>query len=172
MFLEDLMRANQLKANEIERLEELKFILKPAFLRGEKKCVMCGYCCHRKTCIPTPNELKKIAEFFRMTPQKLIKKYFAIDIYKGIYHVRPIGINIKDLKGKFIPADRTYGEGKCIFLDKKNRCKIQEVKPKQAKSMKCWVKTKPFDVLKYWKGNQLLKQFGIDGGKLEVESEE
>jgi len=153
---------------EASRLDELEQKLKSARVRGENKCVKCGFCCHKRTCIPTPDELKKIAEFLNLTPKELISKFFAIDCqsFSDDYYVKPVGINIKDLVGKFIPSDRTFNEGKCIFLGKDNNCKIYPVRPKSAKLQKCWEENKEkadvSDVLSFWKGNILKKEFGIE----------
>ena len=155
---------------EGERLTELKKKLKPASLRGKKSCVKCGFCCHMRTCVPTPNELKRIAKYLNLTPEKLIKKYYAIDRNSDSsdYFVKPLGINIKDLAGKFIPSDRTFNEGKCVFLDKDSLCKIYSVRPQHAKKAQCWKSGESeYNVFKFWEKNKLLKQFGIDGKKLE-----
>ena len=150
---------------ESHRLEELEKELKSAHLRGEKKCIKCGFCCHKRTCIPTPNELKKIAEFLKLTPKELINKFYAIDIesYGGDYYVKPVGENTKDLAGKFIPTERTWNEGKCIFLDEKNHCKIYPVRPISAKLQKCWENetVKDESPTKFWKDKVLEKEFKI-----------
>jgi len=164
---------------EQDRLEELREKLRPARLRGKKFCVKCGFCCHARTCIPTPSELKKIATFLKLTPKALIKKYYAIDRKSGdeIYYVKPLGKNIKDLAGKFIPASRTFNEGDCVFLGKNNLCKIYPVRPATAKASKCWLQDKDKEniiteqTIKKWGGNQLKKQFGIDGNKEEEKVE-
>lgn len=160
---------------EENRLEKLRQKLKPADLRGEKKCVMCGFCCHRRTCIPTPEELKKIAEFLNLTPKKLINKFFAIDrqwLGKD-YYVKPLSENILDLAGKFIPNDRTFNEGKCVFLDENNKCKIYPVRPKTAQIQKCWEEDEEDkeNVIDSWKDNVLEKEFGIKVNEYEEENE-
>lgn len=158
---------------EIERLKALAKKLKPARILGVKHCVKCGLCCHIRTCVPTPSELKKIAKFLKLTPKKLIGKYYVIDrmgLGSEVYFVKPAGKNIKDLVGKFIPAERTFDEGACIFLGKDNLCKIYPVRPKMARLTKCWKETKDYNFEKPWRGNQLLKQFGIDGDRKEEEA--
>ncbi len=152
---------------EEARLEELKKELKPADLRKENKCVKCGFCCHRRTCIPTPEELKKIAEFLKLTPKELINKFFAIDTrFGGDYYIKPLGENIKDLAGKFIPSERTYNEGKCIFLDINNECKIYPVRPITARTQECWNDNNSSNerekTLSLWKDKILEKEFGIE----------
>jgi len=165
---------------EIARLEKLRLKLKPSDLRGVKLCSKCGFCCNVRTCIPTPDELKKIAKFLKLTPIQLINKFYAIDRkwLGSDYYVKPVGVNIKDLAGKFIPSSRTYNEGKCIFLSPDNLCKIYKVRPELARVLKCWKKDKKQEkleeenynkVMKSWKNNQL-KQFGINGNKLESQA--
>ncbi len=163
------------REEEVRRLEKLKKRFKTAKDLGKKHCVRCGFCCYRRTCTPTPFELKKIAKFFKLTPAALIKKYFVIDKikYNDPYYVKPAGENIKDLVGKFIPAERTFNEGKCIFLDKNNLCKIHPVRPQSARDCKCWEDEDTElgrDYIKAWKGNKLLKEFGIDGEDAENEA--
>ena len=159
MFIESFM--------EGDRLEKLENELKSARILNKKKCVCCGFCCNKRTCIPTPNELKEIAKFLKLTSTKLINKYFAIDKqgYGSDYYVKPLGINIKDLAGQFIPDERTYNEGQCIFLEKdKNRfkCKIYLVRPNSAKLQECWNSSeKSHSELSGWKENKLEKEFKI-----------
>ena len=160
--------------SEMERLRELETRLKSASILKKKHCVRCSYCCHQRTCTPTPNELKKIAKFLKMTPTELIEKYYAIDRKTGsnVYYVKPVGENIKDLIGGFISSSRTWNEGKCIFLKKKS-CKIYPVRPKTAQVMKCWEGNEEEQDINYknildsWKGNKLKKEFGFNGEELE-----
>lgn len=162
---------------EQDRLNRLEKRLKSAKILNKTKCIRCGFCCHRKTCIPTPAELKKIAKFLKMTTKELISKYYAIDRKwtDNTYYLKPVGIKIKDLVGKYIPSERTYDEGKCIFLEKKGKkfsCKIYPVRPKTARITKCWTeKTTKYNPIKSWKKNKLLTIFGIDGEKKENEIE-
>jgi len=160
--------------------EELEKKLKSAKVLGKKECVKCGFCCHRRTCIPTPTELKIIAEFLKMTPKDLINKFFAIDKRNGSssFFLKPIGVNIQDLAGKFIPADRTFDEGKCIFLGEDNNCKIYPVRPMSAKIQKCWDNKDLSDREKYmeelmdsWE-NDAIKEFGIENVDESEEEEE
>lgn len=181
-ILDGLMRMDR----ETHRLEELKKKLKPALDRKLNYCVKCGFCCNMRTCVPTPDELKKIAKYLKLTTKELINKFYAIDrqSFGDIYYVKPVGENIKDLSGKFIPSNRTYNEGKCIFLDKNNNCKIHKVKPKIAVMLKCWLENddnynkktdeleKKKKTIDSWKPNRLKDEFGIDGEKLEeIENE-
>ena len=163
---------------EGDRLNRLEQEMKSARILGKKECVRCGFCCHKRTCIPMPNDIKKTAKFIKLTPIELINKYYSIDKQSSgsdDYYVKPLGENIKDLAGKFIPDDRTFNEGKCIFLEqdgKRTKCKIYSVRPLSAKLMECWNKDDKCkqhqEIYNSWKGNQLKKQFGIDGEKLEV----
>jgi Fe-S-cluster containining protein len=162
-FLDGFMRGFEEKA----RLLVLEQEMQSGRLLKSNKCLKCGFCCCRRTCIPTPDELKKIAEFLGLKPTKLIKTYFAIDRTDSTYYVKPLGENIKDLAGKFIPDYRTFNEGKCIFLDDKNLCKIYPVRPRSAQILECWNFDKhsgepDISELDAWEGNELLKQFNIN----------
>jgi len=153
---------------EEARREEIRNRFVKAVDLGKKECVKCGCCCHLRPCIPTPDELRKIADFLKLTPKELINFYFAIDKRNedNYYYVKPIGTNQTDLKGKFIPCDRTYDEGKCIFLGDNNLCKIQEVKPKMAKLMGCWkdeeCSNDSRDSWQGWGVNLFKKEFDIE----------
>lgn len=105
-------------------------------------CIKCGWCCHFRACIPSPTELKIIASFLKISIKQTIEKYFNIDIIlnSGIYCVKPAGINRLNKTGKLLNWKETYNEGKCVFLDNNNLCKIYDVRPMMAKEMKCWEK--------------------------------
>ena len=131
------------------RLERLEKKLGSARLIQENHCVSCGFCCKKRTCIPSPDELVDIAEYLKTTPEKLISTKFVIDrlTFKSPYFVKPAASNITDLVGKFVPSDRTFNEGTCVFLKKNNRCEIYYVRPKSAKVMECWNDNKDNEVI-------------------------
>lgn len=161
-------------STEVGRLEKLEIKLKSAKIKGVKHCIKCGYCCNRRSCVPTPKELTKIAKFLKLKPKKCINTYFAIDrsSFGYNYIIKPVSSNIMDLAGKFIPSSRTFNEGRCVFLSKHNLCKIYPVRPKSAKICKCWEEEQiEYDVNGFWEENKLKTIFGIDGEKLENESE-
>lgn len=164
----DMISGFMQKFEESERLTRLEDNMKSARILGKKFCVKCGFCCHKRTCIPNPEEVKKIAEFLKLTTKELINKYFSVDWDSDFgYYVKPLGENIKDLGGKFIPDERTWNEGKCIFLTKENLCKIYSIRPKSAKLQECWRKVEvKEDTRISWKGNILKKEFKIDGEKM------
>jgi len=150
-FFDGIMKQEQ----EYERLKTLKQQFKTAKDLGVKECVKCGWCCNRRTCIPTPEEFKKIAEYLRLSVQECIKKYFCVDKQSSddFCYVKPAGVNQQDLIGKFIPCDRTYNEGKCVFLVDNNLCKIHDVKPLSAKLLECWNdnENEGDEIIKAWK---------------------
>ena len=174
MFSSNFLRSQLLREAQTNRLLTLEGKLKPARIRKLKKCVRCGYCCHVRTCVPTPDELIKISRFLKKSIKETIEKYFGIDVAEGVYFVRPLGVNIKDLAGKFIPWERTYDEGKCIFLRKmpfKTKCKIYPVRPKQARVLKCWKEEREYNYLKSWRNDILKKRFNIDGEGLDINTD-
>jgi len=158
---------------EESRLDILEKKRKSAKIQGLTYCVKCGFCCMRRSCIPSPMEVGSIAKFLKLKPLECIRKYFAIDRkqFGRDYYVKPIGVNQKDLVGKFIPSDRTFNEGACIFLTKDKLCSIYEVRPDTAKECECWNEDKKdgSNISEKWKDGKLLEIFGIDGGKLEEE---
>ena len=165
-FLEGFMQQDM----ETNRLEELKKQFKTSSSLKLKKCNKCGFCCHKRACIPTPEEVKKVANFFKLSPNQLINTYYAIDrqTISNKYYVKPIGINQKDLIGKFIPGNRTYNEGQCIFLDRNNLCKIYLVRPQSAKNQKCWSNERFENAIDSWGDNELKTKFGIEVSEFET----
>lgn len=168
-----------------EKMKSLEMELKSARILGKNKCVLCGFCCIRRTCIPHPNDIKKIADFLKISVKEMINKYFVIDTDEGIYYLRPAGKNNKIYTGKFLPADATYDEGKCLFLIKdkirnkcmprlwSHKCRIHKVKPKSALECECWNEEKESDDSKeWWNHNVLKKRFGINGEVLAAEYDE
>ena len=89
---------------EMERLQKLADKMQPAFKQGKTECIQCGWCCHKRTCIYTPEEIKELATYLNLDPITLINTKFAIDRNNGVYYPKPLGLNSLDLAGKFIPA--------------------------------------------------------------------
>lgn len=147
-------------------LKNLEIALQPAYLRGESECVKCGYCCTRRTCVPFPEEMPRIAEFLDLTVEAMIKKYFVVDSKDNkTYFLRPIMKGQEEFAGSLIPASRTYDLAPCVFLDAENNCKIQPVKPRQATASgdKCMFvcEETSVDSEKKWTLEDL-EHFGID----------
>jgi Fe-S-cluster containining protein len=168
-FLSLSMKARQ----GLERIRRLEYELGSARVKGLDYCIRCGWCCTSGTCRPTPDELEDIALFLGLSVHDAIQKYFAIDkrSWDNIYYLKPVGVNTKHLSGKFIPADETFNEGRCIFLDQDNLCTIYDVRPKAARLAKCWEQDDgTWDPVEFWKDNVLKTRFGIDGQALEVTS--
>lgn len=174
IFIGSIMYGSYRQDEEKRRVRDLELKLRPARLRGLNHCVKCGFCCSVRTCIPSPDEVKEIASFLHITVEGAIAKYFGLDRLlnsfwiTSTYFLKPVGSNIRDLAGKFIPAERTYNEGRCIFLDEENLCKIYAVRPKDARRRKCWDKQagRDYHPVNNWKPNKLQTEFGIDGEKL------
>lgn len=142
---------------EQERLDNLKKQFKDANDLETDHCVQCGYCCHRRTCIPTPDELNKIADFLELSIKETMEKYFCIDFYDGVYVMKPAGINQLDLLGDYIPTERSFNEGKCIFLKDNNDCGIYPVRPISAKDSFCGKEYKEVvrNPIPFWKDYDL-----------------
>lgn len=167
-----------LRFHEAERLDALEKRLQSACLRNETYCRQCGFCCCKRTCVPTPDELEAIAAHLGMTPRECIAAHFAIDERDGVFHVKPLGRNIVDLAGKFIPDERTYNEGACVFLRDENghptageqpgryTCAIYAVRPASARAQECWTENDAPIGHEAWKGDALKERFGIDGEAL------
>ncbi len=146
---------------EARRLEELESKFQTAEKMGVNHCLKCGFCCCRRPCVPTPDEVKPIADFLGLSVRDLIFKYFCIDSNEGNIFIKPVGVNQLDLRGHYIPWDRTYNEGKCVFLQEDNSCMIYSVRPKMARQFECWKKdddTK-FDSRLMWERNKVKEIF-------------
>jgi Fe-S-cluster containining protein len=131
---------------------------KPAFTQNLTHCIRCGYCCITRTCIPHPNEMPIIAKFLKLTTQELISQYMVGDELGGHYFLRWANIIQLDLLGKFLPLDRTYDVGQCIFYNEEKReCKIYPVCPEDAKLCECWSDKKLVKSENFWKKGDLEK---------------
>lgn len=164
---------------EIQRLNALEVEMGSARIKHASSCLRCGHCCVKRSCVPSPEELKTIAGFLKMEILPCINKYFAIDTLDDeTYFLKPLGINISDLGGKFIPSWRTFHEGACVFLEKVDKiytCKIYPVRPRWAKLSECWKKedqgpSPEEDLKEMWGQNKLKTEFGIDSEKAVEES--
>ena len=169
-WISDFMDAQFRREREKRRLDELELEMQSARIKGIGHCIKCGFCCHRRTCMPTPDEVETIADFLKMDVKELVKEYFAVDVSCDVYFLRPLGVNILDLGGEFIPSRRTYNEGKCVFLDEDNLCSIYPVRPETARQTECWKEDDMDfmgDIRKAWSPNKLKSRFRIDGRILE-----
>lgn len=86
-----------------------------------KDCEMCGHCCSFDSGIFLDEDIKRIADHLRITPEKLKQKYLRqVEIYNKKVHKTRL-----DSK-PFRP---------CVFLIK-NKCSIHEVKPRHCRLAK------------------------------------
>jgi len=107
---------------------------------GKEECQKCGFCCLRRTCIPTLKEFKEVAHYLGITPKELAEKYSVVDTERdGSFHIKWANEAQLDLTGTYPPYNRTYDKGYCIFFDKETLlCKIYPVRPLTAHTCKCW----------------------------------
>jgi len=131
---------------------------------GLTECNRCGFCCARRPCIPTPDELKIIADYLGMDVKDMIAKYFVADRLggKSTEFIFPAKKSQLDITGTFIEWDRTYDTGYCVFYDEEKReCKIYEVRPQNARDTNCWESKDSTDkTLEKWEDVDL-EDFGI-----------
>ena len=153
------------QAEYVEWIRELEKKLQPAVLQGKTECIRCGLCCARRPCIPTPDELKVIAEFLGMGLEEAVKTYFVGDRLPraDVEYIFPAKHGQEDVTGEFLSARRTFDKGYCIFFDEeKKACTIQEVKPASAKDNKCWEDVDTVTpALETWKGKDITS-YGIE----------
>jgi len=82
-----------------------------------RACKKCGHCCSYGSGYVLEKELKRIAEFLKISEKELKEKHLD-EVYRfGNFVYKP------KIKYK---SDMPYG--KCIFLKKNNECSINEVK--------------------------------------------
>jgi Fe-S-cluster containining protein len=80
------------------------------------------------------------------------------DELNGHYFLRWANVSQLDLLGEFLPADRTFDIGQCIFYNEdKQECKIWPVRPKNAKLSNCWEDKKLPKSENSWKDGDLEK---------------
>lgn len=115
----------------------------------KKKCVKCGYCCAIKPCIPTPDELKKIAKFLNLPVIEAVKTFFVCDSNESggdNKYILPAKKSQTDILATFVDAARQCDTSYCIFFDEKTRdCKIYPIRPLTAKQLKCWIENEDQD---------------------------
>lgn len=110
---------------------------------GKKECQRCGWCCAVRPCIPTPEELRRIAEYLGLPLKEAVQKYFIFDEFQeiGPTFIAPARVTQCDLTGHMLPSYRTYDASFCVFYEEAGHlCKLQAVKPLQAKLIRCWRK--------------------------------
>lgn len=114
------------------------------FIKKKKpfECENCGECCINAPCPLAPNDLPKIANFFKLSVEETIKKYLIWDYWLGehmekFYYLAPKRKNDTETITRFEWISK--GEP-CIFLKKTKRgfkCKIHKIKPKGGKNYLC-----------------------------------
>ena len=79
---------------------------------GKIDCTQCGNCCKKlKPCV-TENDIERISQYLHITTDSFIKQYL-----------------MKNTDGEF-----EFNHAPCSFLQKDNRCKIYEVRPRDCQS--------------------------------------
>lgn len=150
---------------EYERLDKLKQELRPADIRGVNHCVHCGFCCSRMSCELTPNEVKKISNFLNMKLIDCVNTYFTVDSKEDFLFLRIVSENTKSFAGHYLTNEASFNQGRCIFLDDNNKCKIHKIKPATAKNFKCWTDDRDTEVWgnfkESWRNNEI-SSFGLD----------
>jgi len=133
----------------------------PAVDIGKLKCVGCGWCCAKRTCAPSPNEVRVIANFLDMSISKLVRSYMVGDMDPDTHvaYLRFANTGQRHLLGHFLPVVETYAMGQCVMRDDLEKvCKIHEVLPREGKDYKCWnEKSDYFKGPSTWKNGDLEK---------------
>jgi len=140
-FFSGMLESWSLRDNYVTWLKKLEVDSDKASKNGMKECNRCGWCCARRPCMPTPNEIKQISDYLGLEVKEMVKKYFVADRLGGYStkFIFPAKETQLDITGTFIDWERTYDKGYCVFYDKESRvCKVHEVRPYNAKITNCW----------------------------------
>jgi uncharacterized protein len=85
----------------------------------EFECKGCGSCCREEGYVFfSKSEIRKAAKLLEVSEEKFIRSYLI------------------PFDGEF--AHVVLKNGRCVFLQKDNRCAINSVKPRQCKSFPYW----------------------------------
>lgn len=92
---------------------------------AETDCENCTHCCEFGGAIITEEDIPKIAKFLKISKEELKEKYLEeFEKY-----------NTKQWKIKSEKTNKPYAP--CLFLDKEERCMLQDVKPLYCKIGTC-----------------------------------
>ena len=92
---------------------------------AETDCQSCTHCCEFGGAIITEDDIPEIAKFLEITKKELKEKY--LEEYEKF--------NTKQFRIKSEKTNKPYGP--CLFLDKKEKCMLQDVKPLYCKIGTC-----------------------------------
>lgn len=173
-FLSGMMESWTLRDNYMGWLKNLESTSDKADKNGMASCNKCGWCCARRPCMPTPDEMKLIASYLNLEVKDAVKKYFVADRLggSGTTFIFPAKETQLDITGTFINWRRTYDEGYCSFYDQERRkCTIYSVRPKDAKTVNCWessneevAKAELDEIMRSW-DEVNIEDFGIESNE-------
>lgn len=103
-------------------------------------CKTCVNACSQKPGWFTPEQIKKAAEYIKITEKEFFDKYLLIDWFQS--HEK------NDFEDVFVLSPSIVGEssgnmfpgnprGTCVFFNKDKLCDIHEVKPFECSELKC-----------------------------------
>ena len=104
------------------------------------KCESCVGACSQKPGWFTPEQIKKAAEYLKITEKEFFNKYLLIDWYQAhekndyedVFTLSPSIIGTHT--GGMFPGNPG---GVCVFLNKEKLCDIHDVKPFECSELKC-----------------------------------
>ncbi len=139
-FMTGMMESWSLRDRYLSWMRSLESSSDRSSKNGMTACNKCGFCCARRPCVPTPDEVKIIADYLGLGIKEMVHKYFiADDLGDGTKFIFPAKETQLDITGTFIDWRRTYDKGYCVFFNKERElCKIHEVRPRDAKTTNCW----------------------------------
>lgn len=112
--------------------------ISPTKRQAVRPCGRCGSCCTNYPCALSPGDLARISKFLCVTSPELFGRFLVLDYVlisdKKHYYVCPA--RKSDQPGKTVSLAWAFSDSPCIFLHR-NRCGIEQVKPRGGRSMMC-----------------------------------
>lgn len=104
------------------------------------KCESCVSACSQKPGWFTPEQIKKAAEYLKITEKEFFNKYLLIDWYQAhkkndyedVFVLSPAIVGID--AGTMFPGNP---KGQCVFFNEDQLCDIHDVKPFECSELKC-----------------------------------
>lgn len=126
--------------NHCERREYLKKNPSAAML-GKKECVQCGFCCLTRPGDLTPDDIQRLADFFKMTVKDFFQQYCVVDGLETemINDSFVVLLRRNHQPGNwFVSFEETYSvKTPCVFFQNKE-CVVHDCKPACCTRHKCW----------------------------------
>jgi Fe-S-cluster containining protein len=107
---------------------------------GATECNRCGHCCHESPPVLEPDDLRRLAARFVMTPREFVKRYCVMEPEYEKYPVYLSRHGWDEYLGEVVPDDETWSSEPCIMFDKEAwGCSVHDDKPRGCREYGCWI---------------------------------